>query len=163
MRKLIELGAATVALAGLSVAIYIRSQNRTVCEIDYQDLDPLSSLHVEPGTEIEFTSDPPTSGPHLDKENLEGVLYDGFDQLELVTALERGKVVVEFRPDLQPPDVDLLTLVSPGTVLVPAASDFPHAIRARAWRTLFTCEQIQQTELEGFIARHRAPSAAADH
>ena len=70
-----------------------------------EELDPKSLLHViDPATAV-YTTDPPTSGPHLGAPAPTGLVTSPMLPAVQVSILERGDVLVQYRDAA---DVDAL-------------------------------------------------------
>src|SRR5688500_5972493 len=93
-------------------------------------------------TDEEYTSDPPTSGPHQTGPAGGGNLDDPISRPMQVGILEQGSVLVQYAPDLPAADVTPLhTLAGPGVVVAPNP-DLPAPVVATAWTYKRTCEAV---------------------
>jgi Protein of unknown function (DUF3105) len=119
-------------------------------------LDPTYLVHVVgDGNDVEYTSDPPTSGPHKAGPPVEGVVDEPLPRPVQVGILERGDVLVQHAPDLPDQDrAELATLAREGVVVAPNA-DLPAPVVATAWTHKRTCEAVDLDALQGFIDERR--------
>jgi len=124
--------------------------------IQGEALDPAYLVHVVgTGEDVEYTSDPPTSGPHKAGPPVEGVVAEPLPRPIQVGILERGDVLVQHSPDLTPEDQSgLATLAGPGVVIAPNA-DLPAPVVATAWTHKRTCDAVDLDALRGFIDERR--------
>ena len=151
----LALVAATVSAVVVVVVVGFGQPSSLCVEVEHA-IDPLSSLHVDPGTSVIYTTDPPTSGPHLDNENLSGLMGGPQDELEIVTALEGGEVVIEFDRTSENP-ARLIELADDAVVLVPVERD---GVQARAWGRLLTCPTVDVEAVSEFARTNRLRSRA---
>jgi len=119
-------------------------------------LDPTYLVHVVgAGEDVEYTTDPPTSGPHKAGPPVEGVVDEPLSRPVQVGILERGDVLVQHTPALTPEEqADLATLAGPGVVIAPNA-DLPAPVVATAWTYKRTCDAVDLDALQGFIDERR--------
>lgn len=124
--------------------------------IQEEPLDPTYLVHVVgTGEDIEYRSDPPTSGPHKAGPPVEGVVDEPLPRPVQVGILERGDVLVQHAPDLTPEEqADLATLAAPGVVIAPNP-DLPAPVVATAWTHKRTCDAVDLDALQGFIDERR--------
>jgi hypothetical protein len=115
-------------------------------------LDPAYLVHVlGDDTGVQYTSDPPTSGPHQAGPPVEGVVGEAITRPVQVGILERGDVLLQHSPDL--PDAqrrDLEALAGPGVVVEPN-DDLPDPVVATAWTDKRTCSSVDVDQLRDFI------------
>jgi hypothetical protein len=119
-------------------------------------LDPSYLVHVVgDGEDVEYTTDPPTSGPHKAGPPVEGVLDQPLARPVQVGVLERGDVLIQHRTDLPTPQQEqLATLAGPGVVIAPNP-DLPAPVVATAWTHKQTCDSVDLDALQGFIDARR--------
>lgn len=119
-------------------------------------LDPSYLVHVVgDGDDVEYTSDPPTSGPHKAGPPVAGVVDEPLTRPVQVGILERGDVLVQHAPDLPDQDrAELATLAGDGVVIAPNP-DLPAPVVATAWTHKRTCEAVDLAALRGFIGERR--------
>lgn len=100
---------------------------------------------------VEYTSDPPTSGPHQPGPPVEGVVDKPISRPVQVGILERGDVLLQHGPDVPAADLaDLEALGGPGVVVAPNP-DLPDLVVATAWTYKRTCSAVDVDALQAFI------------
>lgn len=121
-----------------------------------EPLDASYLVHVVgDGDDIQYTSDPPTSGPHKAGPAIDGVVDRPLTRPVQVGILERGDVLVQHHPDLVPAlQAELATLAGPGVVIAPNP-DLPAPVVATAWTHKRTCQAVDLDALRGFIDARR--------
>ena len=126
-------------------------------------LDPASSVHVLSGPEPQYTSDPPTSGPHEPAPILSGVRDEPLARPNQVGHLEGGGVLLQYVPaDLDAEQVaELEGLAGDGVAVVPN-EDLPEAIVATAWLVKQTCDTVDTAALERFVDSHLGGGPGSD-
>lgn len=124
-----------------------------------EDFDPQSSLHVAPGTEVEYLTWPPTSGPHLSGDSPSGARSEALSGPLQVTVLEAGKVLIQYET-LSSRDVERLTDLAGENVVVAPGTDLPDAVVSTAWRKKQTCSAVDTGSLEEFIEIYAVPEPA---
>lgn len=119
-------------------------------------LDPSYLVHVVgDGEDVEYTTDPPTSGPHKAGPPMQGVVDKPLSRPVQVGILERGDVLIQHRADLPVAQQErLATLAGPGVVIAPNL-DLPAPVVATAWTYKQTCETVDLGALQGFIDARR--------
>jgi hypothetical protein len=118
-------------------------------------LDSAYLVHVL-GTEtaVDYTSDPPTSGPHQAGPPVDGVVDDPITRPIQVGILERGDVLLQHDPGLPASELEeLRTLAGSGVVVAPNP-DLPSPIVATAWTFKQTCDTVDVSVLRDFVADH---------
>lgn len=130
--------------------------------ITREALDSAYLVHVL-GTEtaVDYTSDPPTSGPHQPSPPVEGVVTDPITRPIQVGILERGDVLIQHAPDLAAADVEALEALAGGDVIVAPNPDLPAPVVATAWTYKRTCSEVDIDALEAF-ATERAGNGPED-
>lgn len=124
-----------------------------------EEFDPQSSLHVAPGTEVEYLTWPPTSGPHLSSESPSGARAEALSGPLQVTVLEAGKVLIQYQ-DVSSGDVERLSDLAGENVVVAPGTDLPDAVVSTAWRKKQTCSAVDTGSLEEFIEIYALPEPA---
>lgn len=113
--------------------------------------DPASGIHLLDFDDVEWQSDPPTSGPHLSAPTPRGVLVTPLDYPMQVTVLEAGQVMVQYDASLTDDErAGLEALAGEGTVVAPA-DELPERIVATAWTWKLTCDSVDEAALTEFI------------
>jgi Protein of unknown function (DUF3105) len=124
--------------------------------ITREALDPAYLVHVlGTDTEVEYTSDPPTSGPHQPAPLVEGVADEPLPRPIQVGILERGEVLVQHDPDLDDEDLADLEALAGDRVVVAPNPELPSPIVATAWLYKRTCDAVDADALEEFIDERR--------
>jgi hypothetical protein len=115
-------------------------------------LDSSYLVHVlGDDTGVEYTSDPPTSGPHQPGPPVEGVVDELISRPVQVGILERGDVLLQHRPDVPAADLAALeALGGPGVVVAPNP-DLPDLVVATAWTYKRTCSAVDADALQEFV------------
>lgn len=121
--------------------------------ITREALDASYLVHVlGDDIEVDYTSDPPTSGPHQPGPPVEGVVDEPLTRPVQVGILERGDVLLQHGPGLPAADLaDLEALGGPGVVVAPNP-DLPELVVATAWTYKRTCSAVDVDALHEFIA-----------
>jgi hypothetical protein len=148
---------AAVALLALSVLIGTAcgssgSGSTAGCgPIKRELLDPQFLVHVLGDAKVQYTSNPPTSGPHQPTPPVTGVQADPIPKPVQVGLLEAGDVLLQHRPDLPAAQrAELEALAGHGVVVAPAA-DLPAAVVATAWVYKRTCSSVDPAALREFV------------
>lgn len=148
---------ATVAVTGALLGAGCGDDGDASCgPILREALDPAYVVHVlGSDTDVHYTSDPPTSGPHQLAPPVEGVVDDPIARPVQVGILERGDVLVQHDPGLDPDEMARLEeLAGDGVVLAPNP-DLPSPVVATAWLYKRTCETVDVAALQQFIDERR--------
>jgi hypothetical protein len=103
-------------------------------------------LEDDPG--VEYTSDPPTSGPHRPSPPVGGVVDQPLPRPVQVGVLERGDVLIQHRPDV---DASALAHLAAERVVIAPNPDLPAPVVATAWLHKRTCTEPDAEALQGFI------------
>jgi Protein of unknown function (DUF3105) len=133
------------------------------CESERREaLDPASSVHVLSGPEPQYTSDPPTSGPHEPAPILSGVRDEPLPRPNQVGHLEAGGVLLQYGPDLDPAELaDLEGLAGEGVVVVPN-EDLPAPVVATAWLVKQSCATVDTAAIGRFVDDHLGGGPGSD-
>ena len=119
-------------------------------------LDPAYLVHVIGGdADLQYTSDPPTSGPHQPAPAVEGVSDEPLSRPVQVGILERGDVLVQHDPDLAADDRARLEELAGDGVVVAPNPDLPDPVVATAWLYRRACERADVDALREFIDERR--------
>ena len=133
------------------------SARKANCEL-LLDLPDEGNEHFTNENEGEYESNPPTSGAHygVPDETGSGAMADGAYQDEipesrLVHAMEHGRVVVRYSPDL-PEDQQLAVKGvfddDPGGMIVVPDPDLPYEVAVSAWNNAIGCESYNPLVLD---------------
>ena len=117
-----------------------------------ESLDPAYLVHVlEDAEDLEYTSDPPTSGPHQSGPAVSGVVDDPLTRPVQVGILERGDVLIQYDPDLDAAATAAVTGLAGDRVVVAPDADLPAPIVATAWLFKRTCDAVDSHALQDFV------------
>lgn len=115
-------------------------------------LDTAYLVHVlGPETAVEYTSQPPTSGPHQPSPPADGALDEPLPGPIQVGILERGDVLIQYQPSLAPADVEALVALAGDGVVVAPNPDLEDPVVATAWVHKRTCGAVDADALQRFI------------
>lgn len=129
------------------------------CGADTQEpLDPGSLTHLLPGAaEPVYSSDPPTSGPHLAGGAPQGAQDKPVARPAQVALLEAGGVMLQYR-DLTPGDLRRLRTLAGREVAVAPNPGLDSPVVATAWRHRLACGGAggpALDALERFVDAHK--------
>lgn len=117
-----------------------------------EGLDPAYLVHVLTDTgDLEYRSDPPTSGPHQPAPSQRGVVDEPLTRPVQVGILERGDVLVQHLPDLAADEVSALRALAADRVVIAPNADLPEPVVATAWVFKRSCGAVDIPALEDFI------------
>jgi hypothetical protein len=123
--------------------------------IRHEALDPQFLVHVLGSAQVEYTSDPPTSGPHQPTPPVDGVRRTSIPKPQQVGLLEEGDVLVQYRPDLPSRDREALAALAGDGVVVAPNPDLPDTVVATAWVYKRSCGSVDTGDLREFIEARR--------
>jgi Protein of unknown function (DUF3105) len=124
--------------------------------ITREALDPAYVVHVlGTDTDVKYTSDPPTSGPHQLAPPVDGVVDEPIARPVQVGILERGDVLVQHDPDLDAPELARLEDLAGDGVVVAPNPDLPSPVVATAWLYKRACDAVDTAALQTFIDERR--------
>lgn len=153
--------AATAALIAL-LAAGCGDDDGACSPIRRERLDPAYLVHVV-GTEraVDYTSDPPTSGPHQPSPDVAGIREEPIPQPVQVGILERGDVLIQHDPDLPRDDLEALRGLAGERVVVAPSPDLPEPVVATAWVHKRSCSSVDVDALQEMIDERagRGPEA----
>jgi hypothetical protein len=117
-----------------------------------ESLDSAYLVHVlGDDTGAEYTSDPPTSGPHQPGPPVDGVVDVAISRPIQVGILERGDILLQHDPNLPAAQLtDLESLAGEGVVVAPNP-DLDDPVVATAWTYKRTCRAVDTDALRQFI------------
>ena len=121
----------------------------------HEVLDSNSTLHLLPAApEPTYLTDPPTSGAHRVGLYPRGVLDQSIPRPVQVALLEKGSVVVQYRPGTL--NNAALSALAQNNVLVTIAPnpDLPAPVVATAWTWKAVCQSVTLPALRRFVAVH---------
>jgi hypothetical protein len=117
-------------------------------------LDPQFLVHVLGDADAEYTSDPPTSGPHQPTPPVGGVVDEPITRPIQVGILERGDILLQYLPSLPETDRTALEALAEERVTVAPNPDLDDPVVATGWVFKQTCSAVDADELEQFISDH---------
>ncbi len=124
-----------------------------------EQLDPQSFIHLVDPVDVDYVTDPPTSGPHVAGVQVTGTSDTPLPPAMQVSLLEQGMVLLQHR-DLVPDEMaELESLAGPDVVVAPNP-DLAASVVATAWLTKQTCDAVDAETLATFVADHVAPDRA---
>ncbi len=104
--------------------------------------------HVQPGTNVTYHTNPPTSGNHVTTpfQQADGAYSEEPDSIDFVHSLEHGRIEIQYAPDL--PQQDQLALKgvfdeSPSGMLLFPNRQMPYQVAATAWTQLMGCKSYE--------------------
>jgi hypothetical protein len=135
-----------------------RAAARAGCELENPPIQ--GQEHVE--TQVDYDSNPPTSGPHFPVPAEDGVYTKAPPKEGLVHSLEHGRIVIQFQRDLDEAAKGGLQSLfdedSQHVILTPNTTDMPYEVAATAWGHLVGCPRMNDRvydALRAFTARYR--------
>lgn len=115
-------------------------------------LDSAYLVHVLGSeTDVEYTSEPPTSGPHQPSPPADGALDEPLSRPLQVGVLERGDVLIQYLPSLPDADVEAVEALAGDGVVVAPNPELDEAVVATAWVHKRTCTAVDTAALEAFV------------
>jgi len=128
------------------------TEARACGPIERQPLDPAALVHVlGDGSDVEYGTDPPTSGPHATGPGIHGVVDEPLSRPVQVGVLERGDVLLQHAPDLPSSQIERLEGLAAPRVVVAPNPDLPAEVVATAWTYALRCSAVDVDALRGFI------------
>jgi len=127
--------------------------------------------HFEPGTEYEYSTNPPTSGPHYDEPAEAGFYSEPVDDGYLVHSLEHGYVVVWYNCDsLDAAACDTLAsnvqreVQGRAKVIGMPRSGMETTLALTSWGRLLRLDEFDSATIRAFIRANlnQAPEPNAD-
>ena len=129
--------------------------HETGCDLPRQEpLDSASSLHLLGNSEVTWQTNPPTSGPHYPIPPKGGEYDYQLSNLEQVSFLESGGVIIQYRPDRDDIDHQKLHSFSSASVIVAPNKTIESALISTAWTWKLSCEKYDSESLNNFIKDH---------
>ena len=115
-------------------------------------LDPAYLVHVLADTgDLEYLSDPPTSGPHQLAPPQSGLVEEPLSRPVQVGILERGDILVQHLPEIDADDIAELQALADDRVVVAPNPDLPQPIVATAWVFKRSCDAVDVPALGEFV------------
>jgi hypothetical protein len=116
--------------------------------------------HIQPGADhIPYSTDPPTSGPHVDAVPQFTVYTQPITKELQVHGLEDGGVIINYRPDLDQPTVDKLASLArlyegtpgKGHVLMSPYPGLSNAIVLTSWGRIERLDTFDEPRIRAYI------------
>ncbi len=115
-------------------------------------LDPAYLVHVLGSeTAVQYTSDPPTSGPHQPTPDVSGVADEPIPPPVQVGILERGDILLQHDPGLPRDELDTLRSLARDGVVVAPNPDLPDPVVGTAWVHKRSCSSVDVEALQELI------------
>ena len=127
----------------------------------HEKLDPRSVQMVLPNAaEPEYTTNPPTSGPHLMNPGTKGVQAKALTKPVQIGVLETGAVIIQHDGLTAAERKQVEDLAGDPIVVAPNA-DLPAGkkVVATAWTWKLACSGVDPAALRQFIAQHLSTTA----
>ncbi len=124
---------------------------------DIEEHEIQGNEHVDAGTEVQYETSPPTSGPHWPPDQVADAAFytTPIEEERLVHNMEHGQLVFWYRPDVSEGVLDQLRQVQEqeriATIVVP--SDLVpdgYTFTMTAWGASQSCEQVSQEVIDEF-------------
>lgn len=149
----VALGALAPALLALGSAACGGGSDTASCgPIRREALDSAYLVHVlGTDTDVSYTSDPPTSGPHQPSPPVSGVVDEAITRPIQVGILERGDVLIQHDPDLPADDLAALRALAADRVVIAPNPDLPDPVVATAWVYKRSCTAVDVDALQELI------------
>jgi hypothetical protein len=125
------------------------------CELQL-DLEDEGAGHLAPKDPApDYGTTPPTSGDHSPQPLAEGAYATTPEDINVLHALEHGRVAIQYSPDL--PEDDQLVLKgvfdeSPNGMVLFPNGDMPYEVAVTAWTQLLTCESYDERVVDAIRA-----------
>jgi len=115
-------------------------------------LDPSYLVHVLGDADVDYTSDPPTSGPHQPSPAVGGAVDDAITRPIQVGILERGDVLLQYLPSLGDDELVELEALADDHVVVAPNPDLDDPVVATGWLFKQSCDSVDVEALTQFVA-----------
>lgn len=162
MRKVGIIAAILLLLSVGGVAFYMNEANKPGESVAQQ---PSPHIQNEGEAHAAYSTDPPTSGPHLPGTAPWGISATPITKERQVHNLEDGGVIINYRPDLDKTTVDRLAEVagaySTGVVMSPYPG-LSQPIVLTAWRRIDRLEALDEARIRRFIDEYRGKDRHAE-
>jgi hypothetical protein len=118
-----------------------------------EPIDPGQMLHVLPGSDVVYETDPPTSGPHAATAP-SGLSASPLPPPVQVAVLERGDVLIQYDPTLPEDRLRVVQRLAEGPVVVAPNDALPAPVVLTAWGWKLLCEGLDLDRVDRFVADH---------
>ena len=156
--KSIIIGVIVIAAAG--VGVYFLVQDSTPMGEDFsRSVTILSAGHITPGSSLpEYTSNPPTSGPHYGQTARAGFREEAIVDQNIIHNLEHGGIWISYRPSVSEEIKEGLKKFKGGKIIITSreANEFDIALAAWGRIDTFNIEDgvLPKERIEDFIKRY---------
>jgi hypothetical protein len=154
LRKYAFTGIAVAVIGGLAFAYWQRQANKPG-----ESVMQIRSPHIsEDDPTPNYSTDPPTSGPHYENVAPWGVSAEPVKKELMVHNLEDGGVVISYRPDIDAATLDQLKAVTgsyPTEVLTAPYPDLSNPIVLTAWRRIDRLDAFDEARIRRFVEAYR--------
>ncbi len=132
----------------------------TGCDLPRQEpLSSSSSLHLLGNVEVVWETNPPTSGPHYPVAPKGGEYDYTLSNLEQVSFLESGGVIIQYRPSIKDIDQKKLTSFASNSVIISPNEKLESPLVATAWTWKLSCRNYVFETFQKFIANHEGKNS----
>ena len=126
------------------------------CDLPRQEpLSSSSSLHLLGNAEVIWETNPPTSGPHYPIPPKGGDYDFTLSNLEQVSFLESGGVIVQYLPDIEGIDHQQLASFASDYVIISPNKTLESLLVATAWTWKLSCKEYEFESLAKFITERQ--------
>ena len=127
-----------------------------------EELDPGSSIHVLPNAvDVEYASDPPTSGPHQPVPDLVGLQDQPLPRPVQVGVIEDGGILVQYDPAAFA-DTSELAALADGVVVIAPNPDLDDPVVLTAWTAKQTCSTVAPEAVASFVEDRQGKAPGSD-
>jgi hypothetical protein len=161
LRIIAWITAAVLLVGGAIGFAVVRSQAgaRADRELGVQTFASQGQEHLQPGQDYSaYNSTPPTSGPHSPSPAPCGISSQPIPSTVQVHDLEHGVVMIQYRPGLDPAQVQALEGLGrsySSHVIVAPYPGLPTQVAATAWTKLMALDRVDVGKLRRFADRYR--------
>ncbi|MEO8291343.1 MAG: DUF3105 domain-containing protein [Gaiellaceae bacterium] len=169
----VALGAAIiVAVASVGIALAFRGNDTVANGADgacvRQTFPPQGSQHVEKlANSFEYSTSPPTSGPHYPVPAIWNLYTEPVPEIRLVHNLEHGGLIVQYGDEVPAAQVQQITSwyqsdpEGGNGLIVTPSPELGDEIALTAWTHLMKCSRFDEGAFNRFRDDYRGPSGDA--
>ncbi len=151
-----------LVLAVLAAGCGSSSSTASCDPIIREELDPASSVHVLPtAADVDYASDPPTSGPHQPTPRIEGRQDEPLLRPVQVGIVEDGGILLQFDPDAFPDPTEFDAIANDPVVVAPNP-DLDDPIVLTAWTAKQTCGVLDAVAVQAFVDDRAGQAPGSD-